>query len=297
MKPHQSLPGLWQLAMTLGCPLSPFIPIVCVGHSSHVSSQAPPPEPPTARSHPQNTLTALMAGLAPPTSTWNPTNIHPGKLHPEKFHPSPQASLYKRCSVLCWAEADTLLGFFLPLNLLGEIYLGYQLPGYLSISAVTLTVCYCCSRGETDEISPNCVFPYHLQNRYGTSKAWLLPWALIFSRRKANLWLLSQFSLIFKFHILEVMPGVAFLLSPHWLLRVSWETFLCNPTLGFHSWLGVLQVHAVGTGETISFAHHSRDKEWGHHWRFWNSLSPLRIVHKCFGSHENLWEEGCQESR
>lgn len=119
MKPHQSLPGLWQLAMTLRCPLPPFIPIVCVGHSSHLSSQALPPEPPTARSHPQNTLTALMARLAPPTSTWNPTNIHPGKLHPEKFHPSPQASLYKRCSVLCWAEADTLLGFFPPTKSLG----------------------------------------------------------------------------------------------------------------------------------------------------------------------------------
>lgn len=69
MKPHQALPGLWQLAKTLGCPLPPFIPIVCVGPTSHMSSQAPPLEPPTARSHPQNTLTALMAGPAPPHTT------------------------------------------------------------------------------------------------------------------------------------------------------------------------------------------------------------------------------------
>lgn len=114
--------------------------------------QAIPLGPLIAKFLPQNTLTAQTAcalslqSKKPNLWTGNPTRLHFGKLHPEKLHlllqetPCKPGLLLRSLLFLIWAEAVTLLDFFLPINHLYEVccavwllvFLGSRLPGYLS---------------------------------------------------------------------------------------------------------------------------------------------------------------------
>lgn len=111
-----------------------------------LSSEAPP----TARFHPQSTLTALQ-NKKPRLRTWNPTNPHPGKCHFGRQHPGKLCLLRNPIQALLSAQVSAAA------NRSG----GSHPPGFFSPSK-SLVWCLLCGRMLCYSLAPDCqaTFPF-----------------------------------------------------------------------------------------------------------------------------------------